>query len=181
MSQAAFANMFTPSIEWAISLEPKERKFGRRSPSPSPFVSAEARAESIGVPDASNVVCELAEEEALMGKIDELAAQTAARDWDGEQGEAVDKRQWDDVRRIASKAAQELLGVPAPFISACGDGSAHLQWTTARGNRGVIEIGSRSYSWSFVPMSDDDGEDEVIELRSPDEALAKVKALFGRA
>jgi hypothetical protein len=181
MSQAAFADMFVPSSEWAISPIPRERQFGRRRTSPATFDSAKARIESICIPDSSSVVYELAKEEALMAKIDELEAQTAARDWDGEQGEAVDKQQWDDVRRIASKAAQELLGVPAPFISACGDGSAHLQWTTARGNRGVIEIGSRSYSWSFVPMSDDDGEDEVIELRSPDEALAKVKALFGRA
>lgn len=120
----------------------------------------------------------LTSERKALDKIAELAAETATANWDGEGGQPIDARQWDDARSIVSLAVRELLGVPAPFVSACGDGTAHLQWTTRRGNRGVIEIGKQGYWWSFVPMSDGDGEDEIVQLRSPDEAFQKIRSIF---
>lgn len=111
------------------------------------------------------------------GRIQRLSKETATKGWDDEGGEPITERQWDDARTIASRALLELLEIPAPFVSACGDGTAHLQWTNGAGDRGVLEIGRNKTWWSFLSMS---GEgDEVVEIRSPDEAFAKIRALFG--
>lgn len=114
-----------------------------------------------------------------LARITELAAETSTEDWDGEGGQPIDARQWDHVRSIVSRGVRGVLGVPAPFVSACGDGTAHLQWTTTLGDRGVLEVGRQGYWWSFVPMSDRDGDDEIVWLRTPDDALEKIHALFG--
>ncbi len=121
----------------------------------------------------------LAAEESALGRIKELVGQTASRDWDGEGGEPIEPRQWDDARALVSRAVRELLGLPPPFVSACGDGTVHLQWTTPHGDRGIIEIGRDAYWWDYLPAPDRGEQDEVLALSSPDPAFEKVRALFG--
>jgi len=110
-------------------------------------------------------------------RIDQLARDTSVEGWDDEGGHVVTAAQWQNARRIASRIMLEMIGVPAPFVSACGDGTAHLQWTTPSGDRGVIEIGQDRYWWSFLSSSGDG--DEFVELCLPDEAFGKIRALFG--
>ena len=142
--------------------------------------AALARVKPIGgvAPLQLDVVGEVfgAETRAL-ARIAELAAETSVASWDGERGQPVQARQWDDARNLVSRALREMLGIPAPFLSACGDGTAHLQWTTSRGDRGVIEIGKDTYWWSLLSMSG--RGDELVQLRSPDDAFGKIRGLFG--
>jgi len=87
------------------------------------------------------VVTDVLDAEQHVGvRIDQLARETTVEGWDDEGGHVVTATQWEDARSIASRVMHEIIGVPAPFVSACGDGTAHLQWTTASGDRGVIEI-----------------------------------------
>lgn len=118
-------------------------------------------------------------EQKALARISELALETSVANWDGEAGQPIGARQWEDARSCVSRALRELRGIPAPFVSACGDGTAHLQWTTPRGNRGVIEIGREGYMWSFLAMSSEDGEDALVDLQSTDEAFGRIRALFG--
>jgi len=117
------------------------------------------------------------EESALLSKVQELSRQTTCANWDGERGEPIGPQQWEEVRRLVSLAFRSLPTVPSPFVSACGDGTAHIQWTTPGGDRGVIEVGSGSSNWSFIPMSDE-AEDEVVWLEDPAQGLSKVQNLF---
>jgi hypothetical protein len=118
-------------------------------------------------------------EAAAISRIKELASESAEDNWDGERGYPIVSRQWDDVRSIVSRALRELPGVPAPFLSACGDGTAHVTWTTAVGNRGVLEVGKSSYWWSYLPISDNYGQDDITQIPTPDVALQKIHSLFG--
>ena len=119
----------------------------------------------------------LAAESRVLARIAELAHETATENWDDEAGQPILATQWNDASNLARRAVREMLDVPAPFPSACGDGTVHLQWTTPRGDRGVIEIGRNSYWWSFLSRT---GEgDEVVQLGSPDETVERVRALFG--
>jgi hypothetical protein len=111
----------------------------------------------------------------LLRQVKPLVRETHVVNWDGEQGEPITQEQWVSALVLAVQALRESL--PAPFVSPCGDGAAHLQWTTPFGNRGVVEIGSKSIGWSFLPMTPSDGEDLAIELRSMDEALERVRRL----
>ena len=73
----------------------------------------------------------------------------------------------------------ELQRYSQPFISICGDGAIHLQWTTPQGNRGVVEVrNNNTYFWSFIPISEKYGDDEIFQLKSLNEALEKVQVLF---
>lgn len=109
-------------------------------------------------------------------KIAQLEAETAQEDWDSEGGEIVRASQWEDARSVASRATRDMVDVPHPFVSACGDGTVHLQWTTRDGDRGVLEIGPQRFWWSSLSRS---GEgDEVAELRSPDDVFARVRKIF---
>lgn len=153
---------------------------------PVPISSSGAVVISVGTPGDPGaawpfeVVNEvLTSERKTLSKIAALASDTSTDNWDGEGGRPVDGRQWDDARNVVSRAARELLGIPPPFVSACGDGTAHLQWTTAGGDRGVIEIGKDTFWWSFLPMSHRDVDDELVQLRSPDQAFEKIRKLFG--
>lgn len=116
-------------------------------------------------------------EQHLNLRIDQLARITSVEGWDEEGGQVVTATQWEDARSIASRVMLEMIAIPAPFVSACGDGTAHLQWTTASGDRGVIEIGRDRYWWSLLSISGE--RDELVELRLPDEAFPKIRALFG--
>jgi hypothetical protein len=112
----------------------------------------------------------------LLAKVDELQARTGARGWDDERGEPVLPAQWDQARQLLRQCDFAASNLPPPFLSACGDGSAHLQWTTQSGDRAVIEFGARSITWNFLGA---DGEDEILEDLSSTEALTKVRNLFG--
>ncbi|MBN2195019.1 MAG: hypothetical protein JW751_19535 [Polyangiaceae bacterium] len=196
MNQAACYDMFESVLGGFGSLEDSRggaaeatpgpqlgRRYGRRPNGIRLSTSTDTDLTVVALPEASSTAAiwrELREEKELMSRIDQLAAVTAVSNWDGERGEPVSARQWDDARRLLAGCLVELRGIPAPFISACGDGSAHLQWTTPAGDRGVLEIGAGAYWWSFLPMGDD-LEDEVVELQALRDGLERVRALFRRA
>ncbi len=118
-------------------------------------------------------------EQAGHKKIMELEATTSVAGWDGAGGEPVTPRQWDDARLVLSRCVRELLGVPAPFVSAGGDGAVYLQWTTPGGDRCVIEIGRDEYWWSLLPASSEEGSGDVDRLSAPFDAFEKIRHLFG--
>ena len=108
-------------------------------------------------------------------QIEQLRAETAVEGWDGEGSEPVLDSQWDAACQIVSASAE--MGVPFPFVSACGDGTAHLMWTTASGDRGFIEIGRARHVWADLPAS---GEAETVDLVSVDEAFPRIQDFFLR-
>jgi hypothetical protein len=113
--------------------------------------------------------------DSLMRQVWPLVQQTRTANWDAEQGEPIAPAQWVSAMLLAFRAL--FASLPVPFVSACGDGTVHLQWTTRFGNRGVVEIDREAIGWSFLPMTSSDGEDLVVELRSMDDALERVRAL----
>jgi hypothetical protein len=112
----------------------------------------------------------------LIRRVDQLEGETASSDWDSERGEPISPDQWAKIRQVLSTWSVRCVGLAAPFVSACGDGTAHLQWTTTRGDRGILEVGRNSLWWSFLPA---DGKDDTVsELTGMDEVFPKMRALF---
>lgn len=109
-------------------------------------------------------------------RIASLILETAVDNWDGEGAVPVEPQQWHRACDVLAQAAVELAGLPAPFVTACGDGAVHLQWTTPAGDRGVLEVERIGYAWSFLPFH---GDRHVrLDGGTVNDALRRVEAMF---
>lgn len=108
-----------------------------------------------------------------------LEVETQRDGWDDEGGVAVAATTWAEAHRLVSLIAQQLgPALPLPFVSPSGDGSVHLTWRNAKGDRGVLELGPGEAWWNVLPPPGG-GEAQSEKLRSTEESLPKVFAFFG--
>jgi hypothetical protein len=79
--------------------------------------------------------------------IPDLVKLTSVPDWDGHNGQVIPLEIWDQVSRIARQAF-DLAGIP--FVSPCGDGTVHLEWTSKENQSFTLEVSKlESLIWTI--------------------------------
>lgn len=78
-----------------------------------------------------------------MGELSHLETATSHDNWDDDHGNPVAANEWRDASALLSVWAS------TPFVSACGDGSVHMQWTVDN-RRGVLELSPSAAFWTIL-------------------------------
>ena len=109
----------------------------------------------------------------LGARFDALVHETSSTGWDGERARMIPISLWERARELAQVAAAEVPNLPAPFPSACEDGSVHLRWAAPSRSLNVELHADRILWTEKIGGMRSEGESARIDV------VSRLRALFG--